>query len=140
MREPVAPPERLGHGVTEIQAVLRKRLAGVSSRLEQARPPLAVAEVHQDARQPLLDTDRVRDAAEVSFRNRSLAGLRSPPSPPEAARTWLCDGSSLSSSVTVSLPPVSPRSWSDKPGPCPGCITADPSTFGSAKFDFPSPP
>ena len=28
-----------------------------------------------------------------------------------------CDGISDSSSVTVSEPPVSPRSWSDSPGP-----------------------
>src|SRR3954471_3306342 len=51
-----------------------------------------------------------------------------------------CDGISDSSSDTVSEPPVSPRSCSDKPGPWPGCIGARPSRSGRAKFDFPSPP
>src|SRR3954447_20992814 len=51
---------------------------------------------------------------------------------------WL--GISDCSSVTVSVPPVSPRSCSDRPGPWPGCIGARPSRAGRAKFDFPSPP
>ena len=42
----------------------------------------------------------------------------------EPCSAWLCDGISLSSSVTVSEPPVSPRSCSDRPGPWPGCIGA----------------
>src|SRR5256714_5000669 len=54
--------------------------------------------------------------------------------------TWACAGISLSSSDTVSLPPVSPRSWSESPGPCPGCIGARPCRSGSAKLDLPSPP
>ena len=43
-------------------------------------------------------------------------------------------------SVTVSDPLVSPRSCSERPGPCPGCIGALPCIFGSAKLLLPSPP
>src|SRR2546423_2440472 len=53
---------------------------------------------------------------------------------------WGCEGISLSSSDTVSLPPVSPRSWNERPGPWPGCIGALPCMSGSAKVDLPSPP
>src|SRR5262249_45941250 len=67
--------------------------------------------------------------------------LGSPATRPGAAKTlWVCDGISVCSSVTVSDPPVSPRSCSDSPGPWPGCIGARPCRLGSAKFDFPSPP
>src|SRR6185503_7580521 len=58
----------------------------------------------------------------------------------ELIRLCECDGISDSSSVTVSEPPVSPRSCSDRPGPCPGCIGALPCRSGSAKVDLPSPP
>src|SRR4051812_12534969 len=51
-----------------------------------------------------------------------------------------CEGISLSSSVTVSDPPVSPRSCRLRPGPWPGCMGARPWRSGSAKFDLPSPP
>src|SRR5688572_15615170 len=53
---------------------------------------------------------------------------------------WVWAGISDSTSVTVSLPPVSPRSWRERPGPCPGCIGALPCKSGSAKVDLPSPP
>ena len=55
-----------------------------------------------------------------------------------SACVWL--GISDSSSVTVSDPPVSPRSCRLSPGPWPGCIAARPSRSGSAKLDLPSPP
>ena len=51
-----------------------------------------------------------------------------------------CAGISLSNSVTVSEPPVSPRSCSDKPGPCPGCMGARPCRSGKAKLLCPLPP
>src|SRR4051794_12136853 len=72
--------------------------------------------------------------------NNWPAGLVLLPSEAEAIRLCECDGISLSNSDTVWVPPVSPRSCSDNPGPCPGCIGELPCMFGSAKFDLPSPP
>src|SRR5215218_3436807 len=57
-----------------------------------------------------------------------------------ASTECACAGISDSRRVTVSLPPVSPRSCRERPGPCPGCIGARPCRSGSAKFDFPFPP
>src|ERR1051326_5788201 len=62
---------------------------------------------------------------------------------PRGARAcplWEWEETSGSRSDPVSEPPVSPRSWSDRPGPCPGCIGALPCMLGRAKFDLPSPP
>src|SRR5712691_211340 len=53
---------------------------------------------------------------------------------------WEWAGISDSSRVTVSDPPVSPRSCKERPGPWPGCIGARPCRSGSAKVDLPSPP
>src|SRR5437763_8318701 len=56
---------------------------------------------------------------------------------------WLCDGISLSSSVTSSVPPVCPRSYRLSPGPGwlpPTWSPAEPWRFGRAKLLFPSPP
>src|SRR5919198_4869353 len=51
-----------------------------------------------------------------------------------------CAGISDSRSETVSLPPVSPRSFSESPGPWPGCMGARPCRSGSAKLLLPLPP
>src|ERR687887_2628740 len=51
-----------------------------------------------------------------------------------------CAGISDSRSETVSLPPVSPRSCSESPGPWPGCMGARPWRSGSAKLLLPLPP
>src|SRR5208283_2476849 len=53
---------------------------------------------------------------------------------------WVCAGISDTSSDTPGSPPVSPRSRSDSPGPCPWPSGVPPCRFGSAKFDLPSPP
>src|ERR1051326_1268311 len=67
-------------------------------------------------------------------------GMRRVPRAAKACTVCECEGISDSRSDTVSEPPVSPRSWSDRPGPCPGCIGALPCMLGRAKFDLPSPP
>lgn len=51
-----------------------------------------------------------------------------------------CAGISLSSSVTVSEPPISPKPCNDSPGPCPGCMGARPCRSGNAKLLCPLPP
>src|ERR1051325_10145652 len=61
--------------------------------------------------------------------------------PTRAARNWCeCDGISEVISVTVSEPDSSPRSCSERPGPCPGCIGERPSRYGKANVDLAAPP
>ncbi len=55
-----------------------------------------------------------------------LTTFVSPISSASTAELMGVAGISVSSRVTVSVPPVSPRSCSDRPGPCPGCIGARP--------------
>src|SRR5205085_11018411 len=76
----------------------------------------------------------------IPLANNSLFAFVSIASLFDALCVCVCEGISDSSSVTVSLPPVSPRSCSESPGPCPGCIGALPCMLGRAKFDLPSPP
>src|SRR5688572_19038230 len=68
------------------------------------------------------------------------AGTRELPSSAETRTPCEWPGISDSSRLTVSEPPVSPRSCSDNPGPWPGCMGARPCRSGSAKFDLPLPP
>src|SRR5450432_3373798 len=56
-----------------------------------------------------------------------------------AFTVWPCPGISAVVNAIVSEPPVWPRSYSDKPGPCPGCNAAEPSRFGRAKLLLPFP-
>ena len=108
-----------------LQVVVRLVAAG---RREGLRPPS-----RRWTRQPASCTGCRRRTAGPARRPPGRSGWSSTP-----ARCSACawDGISLSSSVTVSLPPVSPRSCSDSPGPCPGCIGARPCRSGRAKFDL----
>src|SRR5690606_2535135 len=51
-----------------------------------------------------------------------------------------CAGISVVSKVTEDWPPCSPRSYSDRPGPCPGCSGVRPCRSGKAKLLWPLPP
>src|ERR1700692_1246040 len=57
-----------------------------------------------------------------------------------ACAVWGWAGTSEARSVRESSPLDSPRSRSERPGPCPCCIGTEPCRLGRAKFDLPSPP